>query len=135
MSGEKILIVEDDAILAIHLQSQLQKFGFLVDPPVATGEDAINSVKKYPPDLILMDIQLASHMTGIEAAKKINEIAAIPIVYLSAYSDKRRLEEAKLTMPFGYLLKPIQTRELYTTLEVILHKHKVDNQPPDKEFS
>jgi len=135
MSGERILIVEDDAILAMHLSSQLKKFGYRVDTPVATGEDAIASVEVNPPDLILMDIQLGTHITGIESAKTINEIASIPIVYLTAYSDKRRLEEAKQTMPYGYLLKPIQTRELFTTLEVVLHKHKAEKNQHDNGFS
>lgn len=131
MSGERILIVEDDAILAMHLTSQLRKFGYLVDTPVATGEEAVVSVQNNPPDLILMDIQLASDMTGIESAKKINKLVSIPIVYLTAYSDNRRLEEAKHTMPYAYLLKPIQTRELYTTLEVVLHKHNAEKHPPE----
>ncbi len=126
MTGERILIVEDDAILAMHLSLQLQKFGYSTDIPVATGEDAIMSVQKNPPDLILMDIQLGTDMTGIESAKKINEFTSIPIVYLTAYSDNKRVEEAKQTMPYGYLLKPIQTRELFTTLEIVLHKHNPD---------
>ena len=128
MSGERILIVEDEGVLAMHLAYQLKKFGYAVDTPVATGEDAIASVQKNPPDLILMDIQLASDMTGIETAAEIHTHANIPIVYLTAFSDKRRLDEAKLTMPYGYLLKPIQTRELYTTLEVILHRHHIETQ-------
>lgn len=128
MSGERILIVEDEGVLAMHLAYQLKKFGYKVYSPVATGEDAIASVQADPPDLILMDIQLATDMTGIETAARIHEFTKIPIVYLTAYSDKRRLDEAKLTMPYGYLLKPIQTRELYTTLEVILNRCHVDNQ-------
>lgn len=128
MSGEKILIVEDDGVLAMHLAYQLKKFGYKVDPPVATGEDAIASVETNPPNLILMDIQLVSAMTGIETAAKIHEKIDIPIVYLTAYSDKRRLDEAKTTLPYGYLLKPIQTRELYTTIEVVLQRHYANNQ-------
>jgi PAS domain S-box-containing protein len=123
-----ILIVEDEALIAANLVHTLSSLGYAVHKPVATGEDAIRAVKARQPDLVLMDIELIGEMNGIEAAEKIRAIADIPIVYLTAYSDDLRLKQARLTEPYGYIVKPAHSRELHATIEMALYKHGLDRK-------
>jgi len=128
MSGEKILIVEDDGIIADNLATTLTKFGYEVVGSARSGEDAITEAKAVSPNLILMDIHLAGNVNGIDAAAHISEKMNIPIIYLTAYSEDGLLQRAKITEPYGYLVKPIRDRELYATIEMALHKHKLEIQ-------
>src|SRR6266700_3973971 len=106
-----ILVVEDETIIAMDIQSRLRSLGF--DAEVAgTGEEAVSKAIEAPPDLILMDIVLPGTIDGIEAAEEIRKRFDIPVIYLTAYSDSRTLERAKKTGPFGYLLKPLKDRDL-----------------------
>lgn len=119
----RILVVEDDPIVGLDLQLRLGRMGYDVPSVVASGEEVIASARKTPPDLVLMDINLEGEMDGVEAA---DELARqhVPVVYLTAYSNEQTFERAKITEPYGYLLKPIEERELQTTIEVAIYKHR-----------
>ncbi len=126
MKKAKILIVEDEAIIAMEIENQLQSLGYEVISVVDTGEKAIKKAKEDKPDLILMDIRIKGEMDGIEAAEEIRNKFGVPVIFSTAYLDQERIERAKITMPFGYVLKPIQERDLKVTIEMALYVSKVD---------
>jgi PAS domain S-box-containing protein len=126
MNAPKILVVEDDGIIGQHLKSSLKHMGYVVSEVVTTGADAIQSTAETLPDLVLMDIVLEGEINGIEAARQINEKFNIPVVYLTAYSDEKILQQAKITNPFGYVLKPFDEHNLHATLEMALQKHQLE---------
>jgi PAS domain S-box-containing protein len=123
-----ILIVEDERIVAEDIRRSLQNLGYGSSSIVSSGEKAIDEAKEKSPDLILMDIVLKGKMDGIEAAGQIRSRFNIPVVYLTAYSDEIILERAKITEPFGYIIKPFNERELHTNIEIALYKHKIENE-------
>ena len=125
MSKTKILVVEDERIVADDIKMSLERLGYAVTAVCVSGEDSINEVEKTHPDLVLMDIVLQGRMDGIEAASIIQSRCNIPVVYLTAYADDKTVERAKITEPFGYILKPFEDRDLQTTIEMALHKHKM----------
>jgi PAS domain S-box-containing protein len=129
---ECILIVEDEAIVAEDIQKILKDYGYIVPKIISTGEETIQYVKKNQPDLILMDIMLRTQLNGIEVAKEISNLD-IPVIYITAYSDSDFIKQAKLTEPFGYLLKPFRERELIATIEMALYKHKMDRMLKESE--
>ncbi len=131
--GETILVVEDEGIIAMHLQHMLTGFGFKVPVTVETGPDALLVVEQSRPDLVLMDIQLRGEMDGIETARQIREQYDMPVIYMTAYSEDACLLEARQTEPYGYLVKPFQDRELRATIEMALFKHKIDHQLRESE--
>ena len=133
MNKYSILVVEDEALIAASLVQTLTSIGYSVQKPVATGEDAIRSVKTRKPDLVLMDIELIGTMDGIETAEKIQAIADIPLVYLTAYTDDTRLAKARLTEPYGYIVKPAHKHVLHGTIEVALYKHALDRKLKESE--
>lgn len=124
----KILVVEDESIVAMDISNMLEKLGYSVFGIVGSGEEAIQSAKEKAPDLVLMDIMLRGDVDGIEAAEHINNNFHIPVVYLTAYSDNKTLERAKITEPYGYILKPFEGRELHTCIEISLYKHKMEEE-------
>lgn len=124
----EILIVEDESIVAMDISNMLQNLGYSVAGIAGAGEEAIQSVKERVPDLVLMDIMLRGNVDGIEAAEYIHNNFHIPVVYLTAYSDNKTLERAKITEPFGYILKPFEERELHTCIEISLYKHKMEEK-------
>ncbi|MBT3225031.1 MAG: PAS domain S-box protein [Deltaproteobacteria bacterium] len=128
MEKAKILIVEDEAIIAMELESQLRRLGYEVTSIVDTGDDAINKAEEDRPDLILMDIRLKGDKDGIDTAEVIRNRLGIPAIFSTAYLDQERIERAKITMPFGYVLKPIQERDLKVTLEMALYVSRVDTE-------
>jgi PAS domain S-box-containing protein len=127
MSETKILVVEDEAITGMDIQRSLTEMGYSVVAIATTGELAVRKAGELHPDLILMDIMLAGKMNGIEAAEQIKDTLRIPVVYLSAYSDDSYLAKAKITEPFGYILKPFRELELKTTIEMALYKNAMDH--------
>jgi signal transduction histidine kinase len=133
MEKAKILIVEDESITALDLQARLRGLGYRVPRFVATGEEAIVQAEEIQPHLVLMDIRLKGDMDGIETAELIRQRLDIPVVYLTAYTDGDTLQRAKITEPFGYLLKPFEERELYTTIEMALYKHQADRALRESE--
>lgn len=128
MVETRVMIVEDDRIIASHLKSTLKGLGYDVPCSVSSGEEAVTSAEKHNPDLVLMDIELEGKMDGIEAAGQIRARFNIPVVFLSAFSDKLILERAKITEPFGYIIKPFEDRELFSNIEIALYKHKIEKE-------
>ncbi|MCP4110810.1 MAG: response regulator [Desulfobacteraceae bacterium] len=126
MAKTNILIVEDEFLIADGIRKSLEKQGYVVCAIVSSGEDAIQKAESEKPDLVLMDIVLKGDMDGIEAAKQIRSDLNIPVIYLSAFSDKNILERAKITEPYGYLIKPFKNRELYANIEMAIYKAKTD---------
>ncbi len=125
-TGSRVSIVEDEVLVARDIQSRLTKMGYEVVGTAARGEDAIAMASEYSPALILMDINLRGEMDGIEAAMEINRTSSIPIIFCTAYSNDEVLERAKITSPFGYVLKPFDNRELEINIEIALFKHRVE---------
>src|SRR5512145_230298 len=122
MSGESILVVEDDGIVALRIRDLLEKSNYRVAGTAAYGEDAVSMAEKDPPDLVCMDIELMGKIDGIEAARRIHEHADIPIIYLTGYSDSVRLARAKETSPYCYLVKPYNEQELLAAIEMALYR-------------
>jgi DNA-binding NarL/FixJ family response regulator len=118
-----ILIVEDEAIVAMDLEQRLGGLGYAVAGTVTNADDALMKAVELQPQLVLMDIALSNGSDGIEAAKRIRGKLDIPIVYLSAHADVATLERAKVTEPSGYVVKPYNERELHATIELALHRH------------
>jgi len=122
----KILVVDDEAIIARDLQLRLESMGFEVPYIESTGEGAVKRALEIQPDLILMDIVMIDSIDGIEAAKQIRLKIDIPIIYLTAYPSENIFEQTKITEPFGYLIKPTRNRELKSTIEIALYKHRLE---------
>lgn len=133
MNSERVLIVEDEKIIALDLQRRLERFGYIICDSAADGEDAVLKARKHRPDIILMDIMLSGTVDGIEAAKQVKRELQIPVIFLTAYADERTLERAKEAEPFGYILKPFKERELYTTIDIALYKYRVDKDLKKQE--
>lgn len=133
MTPATILVVEDEYLVALSMQRKLESMGYSVPDTVATGEEAIRQTEQLQPDLVLMDIMLAGQLDGIAAADTIRQRYNIPIIYLTAYSDDDTLRRAKITEPFGYLLKPFAGKELQTAIEMALYKHSMERQLRQKE--
>jgi PAS domain S-box-containing protein len=126
MAEARILVVEDEAIIAEYISSSLESLGYEVCAVVATGEDAIRIAEELHPDLVVMDVVLQGEIDGISAANRIQESHRVPIVFLTAYSDEEMLDRATVAGPFGYLIKPFRDRELHSTIKMALFKHRLE---------
>ena len=124
----KILVVEDESIVGEDIRRSLDNLGYQVVDIVSSGEDALERAANLKPDLAIMDIVLRGKITGIQAAELLYTQYDIPVIYLTAYADETTLEKAKLTQPYGYLIKPFEDRELYSTIEMALYKHRIEKQ-------
>ena len=133
MSAVRILIVEDQIIVARDEQHILEALGYNVVGAAATGEGAITLAETLRPDLVLMDIMLKGEMDGVEAACHIRERFDIPVIFVTAYADQATLQRAKLTGPFGYILKPFEEHDLATNIEMALYKHQMDKRLKESE--
>jgi diguanylate cyclase (GGDEF)-like protein/PAS domain S-box-containing protein len=133
MPFANLLIVEDDAIIGRHIQASLKRMGYGVSGVLLSGEEAVDQACRLDPDLILMDISLAGDIDGVEAARQIRSQKNVPIIYLTAYADQQTLDRAKITDPFGYLLKPFDERLLRITIEMVLYKYRVERQMIESE--
>ena len=135
MNKTNILIVEDEAIVAKDIQQSLKKAGYNVVGVASTGEKAIELANEKKPDLVLMDIMLKGPMSGIEAAEEIRLALNIPVVFLTAYADESTFNKAKLTEPYGYIIKPFKDIDLHTSIQLALHKHEKDSSiKKDRDF-
>ena len=123
-----ILIVEDESIVAQDLQFILEDLGYNASETANSGELAIQKAAQINPDLILMDIRILGEIDGITTAQRILQQFDIPVVYLTAYADDDTIARAKLTSPYGYIIKPFEERELRTTIEIALYKHQQEKQ-------
>jgi PAS domain S-box-containing protein len=133
MSETKILVVEDEAIIAKDIEQTLWDFGYTVPAIASSGEEAIQKAQETQPDLVLMDIVLKGRIGGIEAAREIRAKLGTPIVFLTAYADEIMLSQAKVAEPSGYLVKPFQPHELRSTIEVALYKSQMDRRLKERE--
>jgi CheY-like chemotaxis protein len=124
MSKAKILVVEDEWIIANDIKDSLVELGYRVTAIAASGDEALARVEEELPDLVLMDIVLKGPMTGIETAQTIIARHDIPIIYLTAYDNQFLVDKAKQTYHFGYLLKPFKDRELHIAIDTALHRKR-----------
>lgn len=122
MAHAKILIVEDERIVAKDIERSLKSLGYIVVAAVATGQEAIQATLELQPDLVLMDIMLHGSMDGIDAAEQIRTHSQVPVIFLTAYADENTLQRAKITEPFGYIVKPFDERDLHTSIEIALRR-------------
>ena len=128
MNKTTVLIVEDEAIIAADLAGKLEQLGYKVAGTAAGGEEAIELACRLRPGIVLMDIRLKGALDGIEAAEAIHRSMDVPVIYLTAHSDAATIARAKITEPFGYILKPFEERELATNIEMALYKHQSDRR-------
>ncbi len=126
MEEKTILVVEDEFIVAADIKARLIRFGYQAIGNCASGEQALDLAEQLRPDLVLMDIYLAGAMDGIATAREIRRRFRVPVVFLTAYSEDATLQRAKLTEPFGYILKPFEDRELKTVIEMAFYKHQAE---------
>ncbi|MEG4988392.1 response regulator [Microcoleus sp. BR0-C5] len=128
MNPIQILVVEDEVIVAQDIAGRLKKLGYAVTATVSSGEEAIQKAIENPPDLVLMDIVLKGDMDGVTTAEKIRTNRNVPTVFLTAYADDQTLQRAKLTDPFGYIIKPFQQNDLRVAIEIALHRHEIETK-------
>ncbi|MFW5784336.1 MAG: response regulator, partial [Spirochaetota bacterium] len=128
MEQDRILIVEDERIIALDLKRRLERFGYHVVGTASEADEAIELARRELPDLVLMDIMLSGGSDGIAAATEIRKQLRIPVVFLTAYADDTTIQRAKIAEPVGYVLKPFKERELHTTIDIGLYKSRVDRE-------
>ncbi|MEG3973707.1 EAL domain-containing protein [Microcoleus sp. herbarium8] len=126
MPNKKILIVEDESIIAEDISDSLISLGYRITDIAYSGEEAIQSATQSRPDLVLMDVNLQGEIDGITAAEVIRSRLAIPVIYLTAYADENTLRRVNSTKPFGYIVKPFEEKNLHTTIQIALHRHQHD---------
>jgi signal transduction histidine kinase len=127
MTQAKVLVVEDERVVAMHLRQQLSRLGYNVPAMATAGKQALQQIQELLPDVVLMDIHIEGDIDGIETAARIPPELHIPVIYLTAYSEEATLERARLTKPYGYLLKPFSERELHAAIQMVLERRKADN--------
>ena len=127
MTKERILIVEDELIVARDIENCLTKLGYSVAGVAASGEEAVRKADALLPDLVLMDIVLKGKINGIAAAEEINTFN-IPVIYLTSHADSDTLDRAKTTAPYGYIVKPFDERMLQSTIEIALYKSRMEKK-------
>jgi two-component system, response regulator PdtaR len=133
LSEESVFIVEDELIVADDIRMTLENLGYTVAGIAQTGETAIAMIQKSAPDLILMDVQLKGSLDGIDTAAWVHTHGRIPVIFLSAYANTEYLERAKVTEPFGYIVKPFEERELHSAIEMALYKHRMEYAARENE--
>ena len=125
MAQEKILIVDDEVVVAEDIRRQLRSLGYVVVGVVSSGTEAVDLAGEHRPDLILMDIKLKGQLDGIEAARTIQLRYGIPVIYLTAFSDEETLKRARHTLPLAYLIKPFVSSDLRAAIDLSLFRHRV----------
>lgn len=125
MTNAKILIVEDENIVAMDLEDRLKNLGYSVSGVASTGEEAIRKAAQTTPDLVLMDINLRGDMDGVEAAEVIWRRFSVPAIYITAYADQETLRRAQITEPLGYIVKPFEEAQLNACIQMALHRRKM----------
>ena len=129
----KILVVEDELIVSMELKSRLNDLGYSVCGTVASGEEAIEQANKQEPDIILMDINIKGAYDGVQAAEIIKSDHDIPIIFITAFTDPQTLQRAKITEPYGYIIKPFEDRDLHTSIEIAIYKHNMEKKLKSSE--
>lgn len=133
MDKVRMLVVEDERIVSMDLQRRLKAMGYEIAGSAVSGEEAIQKAEALRPDMVLMDIMLDGELDGIQAAEVIRARYKLPVIYLTAYADSATLERAKITEPFGYILKPFEERELHGHIEIALYKARMEKKLKDSE--
>jgi|GEM_PF-1427143 len=133
MEKVSILVVEDNYIVMMELVSRLEAMGYKIADTAVSGAEAIEKAGRHRPDLTIMDIRLKGDIDGIEAAASIKNKFGLPVIYLTAHSDEETLSRAKLTEPFGYILKPFEGSILHSSIEMALYKHKMEMQAKENK--
>lgn len=135
MAGIKVLLVEDDWIIAKEISLSLNDLGFEVQGVFDSGEDLLKKLPELTPDIILLDIGLSGELSGIDTARQIKQQSKTPFIFLTALADASTIDKAKLTEPYAYLVKPVKPETLYSTIEITLHNaaQRKDPTPPLKE--
>jgi PAS domain S-box-containing protein len=128
MQEKKVLIVEDEGVVALSLQAALTKMGYTVVGIAVTGHDAISLATAEKPDVILMDIHIKGDIDGIQTTEKINKIMDIPVIFLTAYADDETVKRAIKTRSHSYLVKPYNPRELYSNIEFAIYKRRMKDR-------
>lgn len=128
MSQIQLMLVEDENLVALDLMHRLTGLGYAIAAWVTSGDEAVAQAVETRPDLVLMDIQLNGQMDGVEAAEQIQTQCNIPVIYLTAYLDEKTVQRAKVSAPFGYLVKPIDKRELSMVIEMALYRHRFQQE-------
>ena len=128
MDKNNIIIVEDDEITALNLKLSLQKHGYNIVAVSDNQLEAKNKISAYKPDLVIIDISLQESSDGIELAKTIRKKHSMPFIYLTSYSDEDIINKAKLTEPYGYILKPFDPNSLHATIQMALFKFEMENE-------
>ena len=131
--GTKVLIVEDEAVVALHHRRELSGIGYVVTGVATAGAQALKMIDEVFPDIVLMDIHLKGDLDGIETAKLIPRYLHIPVVFLTAYSEDTTLKRASDTLPYGYLINPFQPRELHATIRMALERSRADEAVRENE--
>jgi DNA-binding NtrC family response regulator len=127
-TAAKILVVEDEQIVAVDIESHLERLGYRVVGTAVSGDEACRKVSDLEPDLVIMDVRIEGATDGIEAARRIRQSRDVPVVFLTAYADAETVERAKGAEPYGYLVKPFDPRDLHMTIQMALHKADVDRR-------
>jgi diguanylate cyclase (GGDEF)-like protein/PAS domain S-box-containing protein len=133
MEKPRILVVEDEGLVARDLESMVRNLGYRVVGICSTGEEAIRLISSRRPDLIIMDIVLQGKMDGIKAADEIRRLFHLPVVFLTAHTDEATFQRAKVTNPLAFIHKPIEQKELLTVIEMALYKHRMEMKLREKE--
>ena len=124
MEKSRIMVVEDEGVVALQIREALEGMGYEVPVIALSGEEALARLLEVEPDLILMDVQLKGGLSGIEAARRLRHRLDVPVVYLTAFSDEKTLDQAQLTEPYGYVLKPFDEKSLHAIIQMSLLKHR-----------
>lgn len=127
MAASRILVVEDESIVALHLRTQLMNLGYEVPEAFATGDSALHGIETSRPDLVLMDINLKGDLDGIATVSRIPPAHRVPVIYLTAYAKEATVARASATNPFGYLLKPFHERELHASIQIALARSRAEH--------
>jgi CheY-like chemotaxis protein len=133
VSGTRVMIVEDEAVVALHLRQELNRLGYTVAGTATAGEQALKMIEEVFPDVILMDIHIQGEMDGIETASRIPRYLHVPVIFLTAYSEDVTLKRAGDTHPYGYLIKPFLDRELHATIKMALVRSRADEAIRENE--
>lgn len=128
MAKTNVLVVEDESIVSKDIQHSLKKLGYNVVGAASTGEKAFELASTELPDIILMDIMLKGSINGIETAERVKRELNIPVIYLTAYADEATLSKAKITEPYGYIIKPFKEVDLHTSIEMALYKYSKEKE-------
>jgi len=128
MTKHSIIVVEDDEITALNLSLSLQKHGYQVLAVCDNSDDALQKIEQYNPDIVIIDISLDESNDGIELAKDVRRKFNIPFIYLTSYSDDEIISQAKLTEPYGYIVKPFDPNSLHASIQMAIFKYEMENE-------